>query len=387
MVRVDLRTVTLTIPPQEVITRDNVPGSGDAVAYFRVVDPHACDHESRPSSARPPRSRRRRCARCSAAPTRPAALRARAAQRGPAEDHRRADRAVGHQGLHRRDQGRRDPRGDAAGDGAPGRGRARAAREDHQRRGRVPGGREARAGRGIIAESPAPPAALPADAARDGRTRTRRSCSRCRSSSSTPSRRWSSGPKLSADSSLTVTVRSTRDAKEIDAAMDLRIRVFCGEQGVSEEEERDELDDEATPDRRPGRLRSDRDLSIALPGGRRLQARADGGRAEGRERGVGGRLLAGAEAAAREHGSAEMLLHAQRRAEPFYASNGYVAEGVRIDGGRDRARADEEGSLGGRREAHPGDPARPAHRPADDPLAGACRPPLRLRGPRAGVRR
>src|SRR3954449_8830841 len=39
MVRVDLRTVTLNIPPQEVITRDNVPARVNAVAYFRVVDP------------------------------------------------------------------------------------------------------------------------------------------------------------------------------------------------------------------------------------------------------------------------------------------------------------------------------------------------------------
>ncbi|MEK6229894.1 MAG: slipin family protein [Actinomycetota bacterium] len=39
MVRVDLRTVTLTIPPQEVITRDNVPARVNAVAYFRVTDP------------------------------------------------------------------------------------------------------------------------------------------------------------------------------------------------------------------------------------------------------------------------------------------------------------------------------------------------------------
>jgi regulator of protease activity HflC (stomatin/prohibitin superfamily) len=38
MVKVDLRTVTLNIPPQEVITRDNVPSSVNAVAYFRVVD-------------------------------------------------------------------------------------------------------------------------------------------------------------------------------------------------------------------------------------------------------------------------------------------------------------------------------------------------------------
>jgi regulator of protease activity HflC (stomatin/prohibitin superfamily) len=41
MVRVDLRTVTLTIPPQEVITRDNVPARVAAVCYFRVVDPSA----------------------------------------------------------------------------------------------------------------------------------------------------------------------------------------------------------------------------------------------------------------------------------------------------------------------------------------------------------
>jgi regulator of protease activity HflC (stomatin/prohibitin superfamily) len=40
MVRVDLRTVTLNVPPQEVITRDNVTVRVNAVAYFRVVDPN-----------------------------------------------------------------------------------------------------------------------------------------------------------------------------------------------------------------------------------------------------------------------------------------------------------------------------------------------------------
>jgi regulator of protease activity HflC (stomatin/prohibitin superfamily) len=38
MVRVGLRTVTLNIPPQDVITRDNVTARVNAVAYFRVVD-------------------------------------------------------------------------------------------------------------------------------------------------------------------------------------------------------------------------------------------------------------------------------------------------------------------------------------------------------------
>jgi len=41
MVRVDLRTITLNIPPQEVITKDNVPVRVNAVAYFRIVDPQA----------------------------------------------------------------------------------------------------------------------------------------------------------------------------------------------------------------------------------------------------------------------------------------------------------------------------------------------------------
>src|ERR671915_1574499 len=39
MVRVTLRTITLRIPHQEVITRDNVPVRVAAVAYFRVIDP------------------------------------------------------------------------------------------------------------------------------------------------------------------------------------------------------------------------------------------------------------------------------------------------------------------------------------------------------------
>jgi regulator of protease activity HflC (stomatin/prohibitin superfamily) len=40
MVKVDLRTVTLDVPPQDLITRDNVPVRVTAVIYFRVVDPN-----------------------------------------------------------------------------------------------------------------------------------------------------------------------------------------------------------------------------------------------------------------------------------------------------------------------------------------------------------
>jgi len=38
MVRVDLRTIVLDIPPQDLITRDNVPAKVNAVTYFRVID-------------------------------------------------------------------------------------------------------------------------------------------------------------------------------------------------------------------------------------------------------------------------------------------------------------------------------------------------------------
>ena len=39
MVKVDLRTITLNVPPQEVITKDNVPVRVNAVAYFRIIAP------------------------------------------------------------------------------------------------------------------------------------------------------------------------------------------------------------------------------------------------------------------------------------------------------------------------------------------------------------
>jgi len=39
MIRVDLRTLTVDGPPQEVITKDNVPVRVNAVAYFRIIDP------------------------------------------------------------------------------------------------------------------------------------------------------------------------------------------------------------------------------------------------------------------------------------------------------------------------------------------------------------
>ncbi len=40
MEKIDLRTVTMDVPPQDVITRDNVPVRANAVVYFRVMDPN-----------------------------------------------------------------------------------------------------------------------------------------------------------------------------------------------------------------------------------------------------------------------------------------------------------------------------------------------------------
>ncbi len=97
-----------------------------------------------------------------------AARRARPGQRDPPGHHRQAHGAVGHQDLRRRGQGRRAADHDAARDGPAGRGRARAARQDHRRPGRVRGRRAAQHGRRPHRREPdRAPVALPADAARD----------------------------------------------------------------------------------------------------------------------------------------------------------------------------------------------------------------------------
>lgn len=132
---------------------------------------------------------------------------------------------------------------------------------------------------------------------------------------------------MSADCRLTVTVRKARDPAEVQAARDLRIRVFCDEQGVDPALEVDGLDDEATqivaldesgviatcrlryPD--PGACKLER--MVVDPGHRNL--------------GVGGRLLSGAEDEARAAGAETMVLNSQLRAQAFYASHGYEPEG------------------------------------------------------------
>ncbi len=126
---------------------------------------------------------------------------------------------------------------------------------------------------------------------------------------------------------LTVTVRAARESSEIRAAQDLRLGVFCEEQGVTREEELDGLDDDSTHVvalDETGVIATCR-LRYPDPATCKLERMAVERRLRGM--GVGGRLLAGAEAEAKEHGASTILLHAQRRAEPFYASSGYLAEG------------------------------------------------------------
>ena len=145
MQKIDLRTVTLDIPAQEVITRDNVTVRVNAVAYFRVLDPNAAivnvTDYNRATSQIAQTTLRSRARPIDAGRL---AVGARKDQRAAAADHRRADRAVGRQGQHRRGQGRRAAADDAARHGAPGRSRAREAGQGHSRRGRVRGQPEAR---------------------------------------------------------------------------------------------------------------------------------------------------------------------------------------------------------------------------------------------------
>ena len=146
MRRVDLRTVTMDVPPQDVITRDNVSVKVSAVLYFRIVDPMnaviAIENYIYASNMIAQTTLRSVCGQ---AELDESARRAR--RRSTSSIQRivdRADRALGRQGRDGRDQGHRPAAGDAARDRASGRGRARAPREGDRGRGRVPGGAEAR---------------------------------------------------------------------------------------------------------------------------------------------------------------------------------------------------------------------------------------------------
>jgi predicted GNAT family N-acyltransferase len=136
-----------------------------------------------------------------------------------------------------------------------------------------------------------------------------------------------------------VTVRVARDAAEVRDAQDLRVRVFCGEQGVPRELELDGSDDGASQivglDERgviaTCRLRfSDQTCTLE-----RMAVEPDR-----RGLGVGARLLAGAEDEARSAGATEMRLKGQVAVRGFYERSGYLAisEEIVKDAGIDHVR-------------------------------------------------
>ena len=124
-----------------------------------------------------------------------------------------------------------------------------------------------------------------------------------------------------------MSARLVRDA-ELDAAIALRRRVFCGEQGVSEAEELDGRDAEADHLVALGedgtvvgtcRLLAEDAATLRL--GRMAVA------PEARGRGVAQELLHAAHAHARERGMRRMTLHAQLTARSVYARAGYAEHG------------------------------------------------------------
>jgi regulator of protease activity HflC (stomatin/prohibitin superfamily) len=132
MVKIDLRTVTMDVPPQDVITRDNVPARVNAVIYFRVTDPNRSVIEVENHVL-------------ATSQISQTTLRSVLGQKdldqlltNREEINEELQRIIdeqtdpsGGEGQRCRGQGRGDPYPDAAGDGPSGRVRARAAGQDH----------------------------------------------------------------------------------------------------------------------------------------------------------------------------------------------------------------------------------------------------------------
>ena len=132
-----------------------------------------------------------------------------------------------------------------------------------------------------------------------------------------------------------IEVRRARDQSEIDAALDLRYEVFCREQGVTLEEERDGRDREALH-----LVALDAGTVIAtcrlLVEGTTVTLGRMAVAAAQRGLGVARRLLAASEPCARELGATRIVLAAQLTARALYESAGYEPYGeVFLDAGID----------------------------------------------------
>ncbi len=127
-------------------------------------------------------------------------------------------------------------------------------------------------------------------------------------------------------------LRWAADAGDLSGALAVRVEVFCGEQGVPYDEERDPLDDEALH------------LVALAPGDERIIAtlrllhEPDAARigrvavlAQWRHRGVASRMLALAVKRAGEEGHARARLAAQIRAKALYEQAGFSVESEPFD--------------------------------------------------------
>jgi predicted GNAT family N-acyltransferase len=123
-----------------------------------------------------------------------------------------------------------------------------------------------------------------------------------------------------------VEVRPALDENEVEAAKELRLRVFSGEQGITREGEIDGLDSASIHIVAVRRGSIVGTCRLRFPRGQcKLERMVV---AENlRRTGIGTELLEGAEREALRQGASELILHAQREAEGFYAACGYVAEG------------------------------------------------------------
>lgn len=123
-----------------------------------------------------------------------------------------------------------------------------------------------------------------------------------------------------------IEVRPTRDAAEVDAALALRYRVFCDEQGVAFEAEQDGRDPEALQlvafedARLVGTCRLLFEDGVARLGRMAVEIEARG-------RGLGAALLAAGVEEAWRAGARKIRLHAQTSARSLYERAGFTAEG------------------------------------------------------------